>query len=293
MANIDVASLRASYTGPHELVRTSDGKTLFIRRWNPRSELKTSILIFHGITGYGGPYGPMMAEEFAEAGFGVFAMDLRGHGLSDGTRGDYPSRERLVEDLSETVALVKSKSRKLVLLGHSLGALAAVMAAKSRPQDVDGLIVLSAARKIRSGVYPRPKTGALVKTLIGVALLRGTPLIEYRRTGQIGLDDPLFDFNYSARFYTALYGVGALAVMGMFRSGVIDSPNLKFDSRLSIPLLVGVGDHDELFSAEAAKEFCDGVDCDDKEFFVIPGARHAVFPKGCWGPLVSWLGRKF
>jgi len=220
-------------------------------------------------------------------------MDLRGHGLSDGTRGDYPSRERLVEDLSETVALVKSKSRKLVLLGHSLGALAAVMAVKSRPQDVDGLIVLSAARKIRSGVYPRPKTGALVKTLIGVALLRGTPLIEYRRTGQIGLEDPLFDFHYSARFYTALYGVGALAVMGMFRSGVIDSPNLKFDSGLSIPLLVGVGDHDELFSAEAAREFCDGIDCDDKEFFVIPGARHAVFPKGCWGPLVSWLGRKF
>jgi alpha-beta hydrolase superfamily lysophospholipase len=293
MADIDVAGLRASYTGPHELVHTSDGKTLFVRRWNPDSEPDVSILIFHGITGYSGPYGPMIAEPLSGAGFGVFAMDLRGHGLSDGTRGDYPSRARLVGDLSETVALARSKSHKLVVLGHSLGALSAVTAVKNRPQDIDGLIVLSAARKIRTGVYPKPSAGAMAKTLLGVALLRGTPLMEYRRTGQLGLDDPLFDFHYSARFYAALYGVGALRVINMLREGMINSPNLEFDQKLRIPLLVGVGEQDELFSAEATKEFCDGIDCDDKEFFVIPGARHAVFPKGCWGPLVSWLGRKF
>jgi len=293
MTNIDVAGLRAGYTGPHELVHASDGKTLFVRRWDPKSEPDVSVLVFHGITGYGGPYGPMIAEELSDSGFGVFAMDLRGHGLSDGIRGDYPSQARLVEDLAETVALVKSKGRKLVLLGHSLGALSAVVAAKNRPQDVDGLILLSSARRIRTGVYAKPSTSALIKTLLGVALFRGTPLIEYRRSGQLGLDDQLFDFYYSARFYTALYGVGALAVMGMLRSGVIDSPNLKFEGKLPVPLLVGVGDHDELFSTEAAKEFCDGIECDDKKFIVIPGARHAFFPKGSWGPMVGWLGEKF
>ena len=293
MADIDVAGLRASYAGPHELVRTSDGKTLFVRRWNPASEPDVSVLILHGITGYGGPYGPMIADQLSAAGFGVFAMDLRGHGLSDGTRGDYPSSARLVADLSDTVALAKSKSRKLVVLGHSLGALSAVIAVKSRPQDIDGLIILSAARRIRTGVYPKPSAKAVVKTLFGVALLRGTPVMEYRRTGQLGLDDPLFVFHYSARFYAALYGVGALRVIGMLRDGLIDSPNLKFDRKLRIPLLVGVGEQDELFSAEAAKGFCDGIDCDDKEFFVIPGARHAFFPQGSWGPLVSWLGTKF
>jgi alpha-beta hydrolase superfamily lysophospholipase len=293
MASIDVVALRAGYNGPHELVHTSDGKTLFVRCWNPASEPAVSVLIFHGITGYSGPYGPMIAEQLAGAGIGVFAMDLRGHGLSDGVRGDYPSLARLADDISETVTLVKSKSRKLIALGHSLGALSAVVAVKNRPHDIDGLVVLSAARKVRTGVYPKPSVGAVVKTLLGVALLRGTPLIEYRRASQVGLDDPLFDFHYSARFYNALYGVGALKVISMLRNGLIDSPNLKFDSKLQVPLLVGVGEQDELFSAEAAKEFCDGVDCDDKEFIVIPGARHAVFPKGCWGPLVSWLGSKF
>lgn len=293
MASIDVASLRNSYSGPHELVRTSDGETLFVRRWNPKSEPRVSVLVFHGITGYSGPYGPMIAEELANSGVGVFAMDLRGHGLSDGVRGDYPSMERLVKDLTETVALVKSKSRKLVLLGHSLGALCAVTAVKSRPQDADGLVLLSAARRIRTGAYPKPSAAAVIKTLLAVGLFRSTPLIEYRRSGQIGLDDPLFDFHYSARFYVALYGSGALKVINMLSSGVIDSPNLKFDEKLRVPLIVGVGENDELFSADAAKEFCDGIDCNDKGFFVVPGARHAFFPKGCWGPLLSWLEKKF
>src|SRR5271157_2032479 len=127
MADIDVARLRQEYQGPHELVTTSDGKTLFVRRWNSKGEAPVSVLIFHGITGYSGPYGPMVAEQLSSAGSDVFALDLRGHGLSDGKRGDYPSHERLVKDLTETVAFVRSKSKKLVVMGHSLGVLAAVV----------------------------------------------------------------------------------------------------------------------------------------------------------------------
>jgi acylglycerol lipase len=290
MADLDIESLRAKFTEPHELLHTSDGKTLFIRRWNAKQQSRASILIFHGITGYSGPYGPILAEPIASFGYDVYAMDLRGHGLSDGKRGDYPSGEHFVKDLTETVKLVKSKSGKLVLLGHSLGALSAIVATQSSPQDIDGLIILSAARKLRVGAFPKPKTSVVLKTLLGVALLRGTPLIEYRREGMLGLDDPLFNFHYSARFYSVLYGTGALRVSSMFRSGLIDSPNLRFDGKLKVPLLVGLGDHDELFTTDGAKEFCDEIDCDDKEFFIVSGARHAMFPKDGWGPLVTWLG---
>jgi len=290
---VDVGRLRAEYNGTHELVSTSDGKSLFVRRWNAGREARVSVLIFHGITGYSGPYGPMVAEQLAASGYDVFGLDLRGHGLSDGRRGDYPSEERLRADIDETVALVKSKSNRLVVMGHSLGALPAIIATKNHPEEVSGLVIVSAAKKVRTGVYPRPSTGAMFRTLIGVAILRGTPLIEYRREGQIGIDDPLFNFEYSARFYTVLYGAGALRVMRMLSSGMIDSPNLSLDGKLKVPLFVAVGDHDELFSAEGVREFCDGIDCDDKEFQVIPGAKHALWPKGAFAPLVDWLARKF
>lgn len=293
MAGPDVASLRAAYSGPHELVKTSDGKTLFVRRWDAKEVSPVSILILHGITAHSGPYGPIIAEQLALAGYNVFGMDLRGHGLSDGSRGDYSGKESFVKDLTETVAVVRAKSKRLAVLGHSLGVLSAITAVKNNPTRIDGLVLLSAARKITTGVYKKPKTSTVLKTLLAVSILRGSPLIEYRREGMIGLDDPLFNFNYSARFYSTLYGVGALSVSRMLRSGIIDSPNMKFGRKLSIPLLVGLGDHDELFSVEAAREFYNEIDCDDKEFFVIPGARHAFFPTGSWGQLVVWLRRRF
>lgn len=291
MADIDVASLRGSYAGPHELVATSDGKTLFVRRWKATGDSRVSVLIMHGITAHSGPYGPLVAEQLAAAGFDVFGMDLRGHGLSDGRRGDYPSEERLVKDLSETVSVAKENSKRLVVLGHSLGALSATVTVKSRP-DVDGLVLLSAARRVRSGVYPSPSAGAALKALLGATLLKGTPLIKYRRSGMLGTDDPLFNFTYSARFYSVMYGVGALSVSRMTREGVVDSPNLRFDRELQIPLLVGLGDRDELFEVSSAKEFFGELPSREKEFFVVEGARHAFFPRDGWGPLISWL-RKF
>ena len=293
MAHLDVSRLRAEYNGPHELVRTSDGKTLFVRRWDAAAGSPASVLIMHGITGYSGPYGPMVADQLMGAGYNVLGLDLRGHGLSDGRRGDYPSADRFAKDLAETLALVRPKSAKLVVMGHSLGALAAIVATKNNPQAVDGLAIVSAAKRVRTGVYPKPKTGAMLKMLFGVAILRGSPLMEYRREGQAGIDDPLFNFHYSARFYTALYGVGALRVMRMLGSGMVDSPNLTFDEKLRIPLFVAVGDRDELFTTEGAREFCDGIDCDDKEFHAIQGARHAVWPPGSFTPLVEWLRKRF
>ena len=252
-----------------------------------------SVLILHGITGYSGPYGPMVAEQLSSGGVDVFGLDLRGHGLSDGRRGDYPSAEMLASDLRETISVVRAKSKRLVVMGHSLGALAAVVAVKGSPGSVDGLALVSASKRVRTGVYPKPSNYALLKTLIGVAILRGTPLIEYRRTGQLGLDDPLFNFHYSARFYSVLYGVGSMKVVGMLRSGLIESPNLEFSERLSIPVFVAVGDQDELFTIEGVKEFCDGIPCDDKEFQVANGARHAFWPRGTFDPLEAWLKRKF
>lgn len=293
MAHLDVARLRAEFQEPHDLIETSDGKVLFLRRWDSAEPSRTAFLVFHGITAYSGPYGPLLARELAAAGFSVCGLDLRGHGLSDGRRGDIPSRERLVEDLGETLAFVTGKAPRTILLGHSLGALNAVLAANAFPDRIDGLVLVSAARQVRRGVYAKPKGKALLKTLLGAALLRHTPLIEYRRAGMTGVADPLFNFDYSARFMSVLFGAPALEVARMFREGDLDSPNLRFREKVHVPLLVGVGEEDELFSAESARAFFDSVEADDKEFLVVPGARHAVFPPGSWAPLVAWARRRF
>jgi len=289
----DVGKLRDEFKGPCELVMTSDGKTIFLRHWVSDAGTDLAILVFHGITTYSGPYGKLLAEELARAGFNVFGMDLRGHGMSDGTRGDYPSGKRLSEDLCETIAFLKGRFSKVVVLGHSLGVLSAVIAVNSCAGNVDGLILLSAGRKIRPGAFVKPSASAALKTLLGVTLFPGSPLIEYNRRGMSGRDDPLYNFHYTARFYAAVYGRSAWSVVAMLGKNEIDSPNLVVSGMLDIPVLVGVGDQDEIFPVDSVRALFDGIECSRKEFIVIPGGRHAAFPEGSWAQLIVWLKRSF
>jgi acylglycerol lipase len=294
MAAPDVAQLRDEFKGPHQLVRTSDDKTIFLRQWaGAAAEPDMAILVFHGITTYSGPYGKLVADELARARFNVFGMDLRGHGMSDGVRGDYPSGERLSKDLCETIAFLKGRFSKVVVLGHSLGVLSAVIAANSCTADVDGLILLSMGRKVRPGAFVKPSAPAALKTLLGTTLFPGSPLIEYNRRGMSGRDDPLFNFQYTARFYSAVYGRSAWSVVRMLGKNEIDSTNLVVSGRLDIPVVVGVGDQDEIFPVDSVRAFFDSIECNRKEFIVIPGGRHAAFPEGSWAQLIAWLRRSF
>ena len=45
---------------------------------------------------------------------------------------------------------------------------------------------------------------------------------------------------------------------------------LGFDEKPAIPLIVIVGDGDELFSVEAVREFFESINCDGKDLFVTP-----------------------
>src|ERR1700722_7027022 len=50
----EAADLRQKYLGPHEQFTTTDGETLFLRKWNPDSiepaKKNIAVLIFHGFT---------------------------------------------------------------------------------------------------------------------------------------------------------------------------------------------------------------------------------------------------
>jgi len=293
MTALDVAQLRDEFREPHELVRTSDGKILFLRSWPGTAGNDLAVLVFHGVTAYSEPYGKLIAEELARSGPNVFGMDLRGHGRSDGVRGDYPGPERLSKDLCETLTVLKARFAHVVVLGHSLGVLLAGITAQNCHALVDGLILISAGRQVRPGAHHKPAAGAALKALLGLTLFPARTWIEYNRPGMRGRDDPLFNFWYSARFYSSVYGTSAGSVVRRLRRNQIDSPNLASFGKPGVPVLVGVGDQDELFSVDSAKAFYESIGCDRKAFFVIPGARHAAFPPGSWGPLVAWLGKHY
>src|SRR5471030_1536615 len=128
----EAAVLRQRYTGPHNQFTTTDGETLFLRRWNPDTIVPAkkdiAVLIFHGFTAYSGPYS-MAGIPISKGGYTVFGLDYRGHGLSDGNRGDTPGKKRFIADLAEAVKYVKGLGfKRVIVLGHSLGVASAMCA---------------------------------------------------------------------------------------------------------------------------------------------------------------------
>jgi len=139
------------------------------------------------------------------------------------------------------------------------------------------LILLSAGISIRPGVYKSPSVLQKLKILISSIFSPSKPVINYNREGILGLDDPLFNFKYTLRFMRLL-----------------DVKKFDMSEELDLPIILGVGEMDELFSVESAKSLLEEINSKDKEFFTMPGAKHAEgFTEESFKKLQSWLGSKF
>jgi acylglycerol lipase len=276
----EAARLRQQYTGPHDQFTTTDGFTLFLRRWNPPriepAKKDVAVLIFHGFTAYSGPYS-MAGQPISAGGYTTFGLDYRGHGLSDGNRGDSPGKERWIADLAQSVTYIKGLGfKKVVVLGHSLGVASAICAADAVPNDVSGLILLSGAYEGRKGLSKPPTLFQQAKILSSSIFRPSYPAVEYYRDGMTVSKDTLFNFRYTLRFLT-----------------MMDVKKLRLPKNLNIPVLVGVGDKDELFEVDKVKDFYNLIPGNKKEFFIMKNATHAKIPLESWEEIVAWLNKTF
>jgi acylglycerol lipase len=276
----EAAALRRNYTGPHNEFTTTDGVTLFLRRWNPDTIVAAkkviAVLIFHGFTAYSGPYS-MAGDPISGGGYTVFGLDYRGHGLSDGNRGDTPGKDRFIADLAESVKYIKKLGfKKVIVLGHSLGVASAICAADAVPDEISGLILLSGAYEGRKGLTKPPTLFQKTKILASAIFRPSYQAVEYYRDGMNVSKDTLWTYRYTLRFLT-----------------MMDVKQLRLPSTLNIPVLVGVGDRDELFEVDKVRDFYNLVPGDKKEFFVMKNATHARIPLENWEEIVAWLDKTF
>ncbi len=274
------AVLRKNYVGPHEQFTTTDGITLFIRRWNPDSLIPAkkgiAVLIFHGFTAHSGAYN-MAGVPISAGGYTTFGLDDRGHGLSDGIRGDSPGKDRWIADLAETVKYIRSLGfSKVVVLGHSLGVAFAICAADAVPDQIAGLVLMSGAYEGRKGLNEPPSLFEKTRILASAIFRPSYPAVEYYRKGMTVTKDSLFNFRYSLRFLT-----------------MMDVKQLRLPKDLNIPVLVAVGDQDELFEVDKVRDFYDSIPGNKKDFLVMKNTTHAKIPPESWQQIVNWLNKTF
>jgi alpha-beta hydrolase superfamily lysophospholipase len=246
-------------TGPAEAdpaegggeLRSSDGLRLHFRSWTiPRP--RAALLAVHGLGEHSGRLASPAAE-LARRGIDVFALDLRGHGLSVGRRGHAASFARLLDDVRALHREVARRHPSLptLLFGHSLGGLVATRYLQSHP-----------APPLRGAVLSAPQLGlgrrvagwrrALARTLepvlpslqapsrIDAEWLSHDPeeVAAYR-------EDPLVHGWITPRLFTEMERAMRLA--------------LAERERIGIPLLVLVPEADRLVDPEATLRFCRGM----------------------------------
>lgn len=80
------------------------------------------MCLIHGIGEHAGRYS-RMADKLAEKKIAVVAMDLRGHGISKGVRGDTAPREEVLADIDALIEYAEEfyPGVPLTLYGHSMG----------------------------------------------------------------------------------------------------------------------------------------------------------------------------
>ena len=100
-----------------------------IHVWRPTSSPIGLAVIFHGYAAHARyPTVGFVADLLCSAGFACCAMDLPGHGQSDGQRGLIESAEFMVEDCvaATQAAMIKFPGLPAVLVGSSMGGTLAV-----------------------------------------------------------------------------------------------------------------------------------------------------------------------
>lgn len=235
-------------------LRASDGVTLAYRAYLPDHPV-AGVVFYHGGGAHSGAgYAHLAAGLRDGSGVAVYTPDIRGHGYSQGERGDAPSTEQLFRDVDGFVDLVRGAhpDRPLLIGGHSSGAgLVLNYATWEGCSAVDGYLFVSPQLGFRSNT----ERDAMRNGSSPFAVARTAPfIINAISGGRLMGHNRAVQFNYPPE---ALAGDPRIVVSNTVNlaNGITPSaPRDQFAS-LDQPFGLWIGAQDELFEPGKVIEF--------------------------------------
>ncbi len=253
-------------------VRTRDGLSIFVRAWAAPEPARVVVCV-QGLGGHGGYYAEL-AEHLGKAGTTLVAPDLRGHGHSDGKRGDIDRFDRYLEDVHAAVAWARERwpGKPVIVLGESMGASIAIqytLQATPRPEHAPaGLILL--APVLRPAI--QPTFSEATRFLRSLVLHPTRPTMPTSGREELGCRDdtfnarlradPLFVRHVSVRFLQTL-------TFWLWRTR-------RKASQVALPLLVIRGEQDRVAHPAGTAAFYRRVRATQRSLLIIPEAYHCL-----------------
>jgi alpha-beta hydrolase superfamily lysophospholipase len=262
------------------LRRGPDGIGLYHRHW-PHPDARGAIVLVHGLGEHLGRY-EHVAPRFHAAGFDVRGTDIRGWGASEGRRSWIDSYETILDDLADDVVAAGDLGVPVVLLGHSLGALKALLYTTSGRPGPDLLVLSSPALRNTLPMFQRVVAGAIGRIASGLSLPNPVDVTQLSRDQAVGeryLADPFVVQRSTFGFARASF------------SAIDQAPEaLKL---LQIPTLVTHGAEDRIVHPSISEPL---EELSNVERIVYEGFRHEPFNEEdgivAVNTIVSWLDRQ-
>lgn len=176
---------------------SSDQTPLFYRHYAVDGQ-KATVLLVHGFGEHCGRYAHVI-EQLLKRHFEVFCIDFRGHGRSQGPRGDVERFEQYEEDLNAAIKYIvaqKKSGKKLFILAHSMGALVSMKLMAKQPEGIAGIVLSAPLFALSMSIPAWKKCGAtmlakVMPTIKFPAGIKGEQLSTDRQLAQAYDDDPL------------------------------------------------------------------------------------------------------
>ena len=248
--------------------QSKDQTRLFFQMTQPDAEPKGWVALLHGYADHLGRYSQFV-DHLVGQGFGVFAMDYRGHGKSDGRRGFVKVWSDYLDDadvLWEHMQVVAGDLPKF-LLGHSHGGLMALHFVLRRPSAARGLVLTAPYLQL---AIKAPPAKVLAGRLVGM-VVPWLPIKSELTTAHLSRDtawvattdaDPLYIRTVTPGWFTQSSQAQA-ALAG--KAGDI-----------KLPLLCITGANDGVASTPATRAFFELTGSADKTLEEMPGMLHEV-----------------
>jgi len=243
------------------------GEKIFFQFFKPKA-YRNVVIYVHSMGDHSGRY-LFPLEYFIDRKIAFYGLDHRGHGKSSGKRGHIDLFSDYLNDLSTFVNIVRKREgdKRLFMLGHGLGGLIAVRYIEEYPNSINGVILVSAALKLKHTISP-------FMAYVGNKLSRHMP--RFSMTNEIDpvnlthdkdvvkkyMEDELVHNKVTARFFTEC----SEAMKRSFEKA----------ETVSLPFLIIHAGADEVVSPEGSSQFYDAIASTDKKLSVYPGMYHEI-----------------
>jgi acylglycerol lipase len=259
--------------GTPSFIKAADGINLAYYAMKAASP-EASLVFLHGGGAYsGGGYQYMAKGLCAKYNVSIYLMDIRGHGNSEGPRGDSPSVDRVWKDLQQFCDFVRTESPQvpLYLGGHSSGGglLLNYLTWRKDP-DIAGYIFVSPELGYKSGTEKRGITTPFARANIGVFVLNGMSF------GKIFGHTPAVFFNYPEEVLKAQPLFIKSITCNMSLALTPNNPQEQF-KQIDRPFALFVGENDEIFDVEKVLRYIELTKKETRDKSIVrsvKGANH-------------------